>query len=145
MMTRAQFEQALDRWGSDLGQWPAAEAQAARALLAAQPDAGRALEAAHRVDGYFAQLRDHAPPSYLARHIGARAAEAAAAPAALERLLGWFGARLWRPAVIALLVTGVGFIAGATVGSPGIDSELAEDVTTLAFNDIYAEIEDAEP
>lgn len=143
MMTPMDFEQALDRWGSELDAWPDGAGDEARALLAADPEAARQLSAARRVDGFLLELRRHHPTAGLPARVTKRVAEAAADPA--DRLLGWLGARLWRPALIALVVTTAGFLAGAMVGSPAVDPQLAEAVTTLAFNDIYAEVENAQP
>jgi uncharacterized membrane-anchored protein len=142
-MTPLEFEQALDRWGADVGCWPPAEAARARAHLAEHPDARRLLEAAQRVETFLDELREHAPPTHLADRIRARAAAAGVDADPFERMFGWFIARLWRPALLALLVTTAGFITGMAVTDP-VDPELAEDVMTLAFSDIYAELEDAQ-
>ncbi|HEX7037660.1 MAG TPA: hypothetical protein VF210_17960 [Pseudomonadales bacterium] len=143
-MTRLEFEQALDRWGADLERWPAREAEAARALLATDPQARRALDAARAVDAHLAALRTHRAPSHLAARIGTRVRAAAAPPDRLERLFGWLTDRLWRPAVLAMLIAGAGYLTGLSVNDPA-DPSLTEDVMTLAFSDIYAELENAEP
>jgi len=144
-MTNLEFEQALDRWGTDLDRWPASEAERGRACLAADEGARRLLEAARGVDAFLEGWRTHAPPAYLAARIRGRAtAGDLGAPDALETLLGWFTARLWRPVLFATVVTTAGYITGLAVTGPDVDPVLAEDVMTLAFSDIYGELEDAQ-
>ena len=143
-MTIDELEQALDRWGADLGRWPAAEAERARALLAIDPTARRSVSVAREVDEFVGELRRHAAPTHLAGRIMARVREAGAAPDHLERMLGWLTGRIWRPAMLAMLMVTAGFVAGFAVQEP-VDEELAEDVMTLAFSDIYAELDDAQP
>jgi anti-sigma-K factor RskA len=143
-MTRGDFEQGLDRWGADLGGWPAEEAERARVYLATDGDARRLLDAARQVDAFLGELRQHAAPGHLAGRILARVRGAGAEPDRLERMLGWLSARLWRPALLAMLVTTAGFLTGMAINEP-VDSALAEDVMTLAFSDLYAELEDAQP
>lgn len=142
-MTRTEFELALDRWGPDLGRWPAGDAERGRACLAADADAVRLLEAAREVDAYLAGLQPHAPPPHLPGTIRALVAEVAR-PDRLEEMLGWLTGRLWRPALLAMLIAGAGFVTGTAVTEQP-DPELAEDVMTLAFSDIYAELENAQP
>lgn len=138
-MTPLEFDQALDRWGADLDQWPGAAAERGRACLAASPDARRSLAAARQVDAYLQGLaRGAAPP-----HLAARIVASVPRPDGVERLLDWFTARLWRPAVLALAVTVGGYLAGASIDQP-VDTELADAVMSLAFNDLYAELDDAQ-
>lgn len=144
-MTPREFEQCLDRWGADIERWPAAQAQAARSLLAADDEASLALAAERQVDEFVAGLRHHVPPAHLAARITARANDTDQASDPVDRMIGWFGTRLWRPALIAVLVTSAGFLTGMNLTVPAVDTELADDVMTLAFNDIYAEMEHAQP
>lgn len=144
MMTPLELEQALDRWGTDLDQWPEGEADRVRPLLAEDEEARRLLQSARAVDDFLAGLRPHTPPDYLAGRIVARAA-GDAAPDLLEQVLGWLTARAWRPALFALLLTGAGFLTGTMVTEPGLDPVLAEEAMTLAFSDIYGELENAQP
>lgn len=143
-MTRLEFEQALDRWSADLTRWPARDAEAARALLAVDRQARRSLDAARAVDAHLAALRTHRAPGHLAARIGARVRAAATPPDRLERVLGWLTDRLWRPALLAMLIATAGYLTGLSVSDP-LDPSLTEDVMTLAFSDIYAELENAEP
>lgn len=143
-MTRLEFEQALDRWGADLTRWPAQDAEAARQLLGTDRQARRSLDAARAVDAHLAALRTHTAPSHLAARIGARVREAAAPADPLERLFGWLTDRVWRPALLAMLIACAGYLTGLSVNEP-LDPSLTEDVMMLAFSDIYAELENAEP
>jgi hypothetical protein len=142
-MKRVELEHALDRWGADFDRWPAEEAARARAYLATDREARRLLGAAGEVDAFVGELRRHRAPSYLAGRILAHVA-GAPTPDRLEQVLGWLTARVWRPALLAIIVTTAGFLAGMAIDEP-VDPELTEDVMTLAFSDIYAELEDAQP
>lgn len=61
-MILSQFMDALDRYGSVLDLWPAAERSAARALLANSPEAVSELAAAQRVEAF---IRDNDPAAAL--------------------------------------------------------------------------------
>ena len=81
-MDLERFEHLADAYGADLRRWPEAEREAARRLLAADPRAGRVLDAADVLDAFL----DKAPrpaPSYALR-------ERVIADAAGGRL-GWGG------------------------------------------------------
>ena len=144
MMTITEFERALDRWSGDLKQWPEEQAGRARALLAANEDARRKLEAARALDEFLVGLRRHEAPARLPSRIVARLAQRPSAPDVMEQALGWFTARLWRPALLALVVTAAGYLAGMALTQPELDPALADETMTLAFSDIYAELEDAQ-
>jgi len=141
-MTPDEFEEGLDRWGADLTRWPADAAARARACLAGTAEARRQFAAAARLDDQLRTLAAHQAPAWLATRIAARTAAAGR----LDRLLQWFGARLWRPALLAVAVTAAGYVTGLAVREPlsAVDSALAEDVMSLAFEDLYAELDDAE-
>lgn len=142
-MTPPELQQALDRLGTDLDHWPQDQAILARQCLATSREARRVMDTARRLDVMLAGLSKHSAPSHLAARIVARAADAAADP--VEQALGWFTAHLWRPVALALLLTTAGFLAGTALSGPQVDAQLAEDVMTLAFSDIYAELEDVQP
>lgn len=144
MMTITELEQALDRWGGDLERWPAEEAGRARTLLAASEDARHRLEAARALDGFLIGLRRHDAPAHLPSRIVALACQRTVPPDAMEHIFGWLTARLWRPALLAVLVTAAGFLAGTALTQPEFDPALADETMTLAFSDIYAELEDAQ-
>lgn len=142
-MTPLEFDQALDRWGADLDRWPPDAAAAGRDRLAHDREARRRLQAALAVEAHLQSLKPHAAPAHLAARIAARAGERPPADG-LERALGWLTDRFWRPALLAMLITTAGYLTGMAVEDP-LDPELAENVMTLAFSDIYAELEDAQP
>ncbi len=139
-MTPLEFEQALDRWGTDLDDWPGDAATRARALLAeGAPAPRRSLEAATRVDVFLRELGNAADPvpAHLAARIVARAPERDR----LQRGLDWLTGRRWRPAVLALVLAVGGFLTGSAVDDP-VDAKLADAVMSLAFSDLYAEVND---
>lgn len=138
-MTQSEFHDALDRWGGDLGRWPMPEARGARLLLAQRADLRRDLEAARLIDVHLESLTAHEVSPALANRILANL------PAAdrLERLLTWLTSAVWKPAVLAMLVAGMGYLAGTASVAP-VDTELATDVISLAFNDLYTELDDGQ-
>lgn len=140
-MTIEELEAALDRWGPDFDRWPPDEAERARAAVAVDPMARREFEAASEVERFLEGLRRHTAPVHLAGRIGARAREV---PDRLEVMLAWLTARIWRPAVLAMVMISAGYLTGIIVQEP-LDEALVEDVMTLAFSDIYAELEDVQP
>lgn len=148
-MTEAEFTELLDRHGGDRTHWPAADAQRADALLGGSAAARRHLAAARTVDHWLADLRPHVAPAGLAESILARVqrAEATAAaetrPDPLETALRWLTARLWRPVLAAALPVLAGFAIGVALPAD-TDTELASQIGTLAFVDIYEELDDAE-
>jgi hypothetical protein len=137
-MTAIEFEQALDRWGANLDDWPPELAARGRDRLANDLDARRQLTAARTVDDALLALQPHRAPAHLAMRI------AASAPRqdGLDRALNWLTERLWRPAMLALVLAVGGYLAGISVSDP-LDPTLADDVMSLAFNDLYAELDDA--
>lgn len=139
-MTPLEFEQALDRWGTNLESWPADRAAAARVLLAAHAGARDTLAAAGEVEAFLKALdgAEGPAPAYLAARIVARAP----GRDRLQRSLDWLTGRRWRPAVLALAVVAAGYLTGTLVEDP-VDAELAEAVMSLAFSDLYAEVDDA--
>lgn len=149
-MTPQQFAYGLDRWGPDPSLWPAAYAQDARRLLDADPQARQALATAAAADEFLASLRRPTVPVHLEQRIVAQLSAAAPAAAAAQPptaatlpLLEWLTARLWRPALAALIPIVAGFLLGLGSVEP-VDHELAADLAMLAFSDLYAEFDDAQ-
>lgn len=109
-MRIARFAALLDSYGADLGRWPAAEAPAARRLLAESPEAQRRLRQAAGLDALLRAGRHGPDADALARMRAHVAREVAHAP--LPAAPGW---RQWlRPllpmgggAVLALALCGV--------------------------------------
>ncbi|MGQ4272505.1 hypothetical protein [Terrihabitans sp. B22-R8] len=125
MMKLSQFEDALDRYGADMKNWPADMQLEGRQLLFRDPRAVRSLEASLRVQGLLS---------------GAMAAEPLAAPQigrltqALERrrarsggaLMAFGGSRgLIAALSLAVLIFGFGGWTGTVMAGPGDRMELA--------------------
>jgi anti-sigma-K factor RskA len=142
------FEEALDRWGSNLSDWPAAERQAAEALLVRSKDVQTLLEAERRIDSALSALREHAVSSRVEQRILARLpAVAGSDPAAGayngQWIWSWLTAKAWRPALLAGVPLIFGFAIG--FGLPDLsEQELADQVSMLALSNIYQEIDDAQ-
>jgi hypothetical protein len=141
-MTQPEFEAALDRWGADLSRWPARQARLAEAHLAASPDAHRSLMAARRSEAYLGGLQHHQAPARLADRITAAAAHRQPDP--LERLATWLSGAFWRPAALASVLLLSGYLTGISTHD-NLDTELADSVATLAFTDLYLELDDVQP
>ncbi len=112
-MTLKRFKQLLDAYGADLGRWPVAERQAARALLAGDTRAREAREATAALD---AMLDVYAPEPVSAARVAAALRtlppQAGDWRAALADL--WFELRAVPrvPAMVAVILAG--FLVGFT-------------------------------
>jgi hypothetical protein len=105
-MDLTRFEALADAYGADLRRWPAAERDAADALMAAEPQAARALlSAAEGLDDLLAASRPPAPSPAL------RAGILAAAPRERRRRSG-FG--LWLQGAGLATAAMVGVVVGAS-------------------------------
>ena len=142
-MDENRFEDALDRWGSNLYDWPAEERQAAEALLAQSKNAESLLQAERRIDSALSMLRQHAVPPGLEQRIHVRLTSAESHGDRGQRKWSWVTASLWRPALLAGLPLVFGFALG--LGLPDLsEQELADQVSMLALTNIYQEIDDAQ-
>jgi len=110
-MELERFNSLVDAYGGDEAAWPAAERDAARSLLAAEPQARALQQAAQALDRELALFRVAPPPS-IDLILAARPQ-----PGALERLLAWLvpaaPGQLWRPALAAMLPLALGVVLGA--------------------------------
>ena len=61
----------------------------------------------------------------------------------MESALAWLAGNRWRPALLGILLTLAGYLAGALAVEP-VDVALADEVMTLAFTDLYGEVDDAQ-
>jgi len=115
-MELERFNSLVDAYGGDEAAWPAAERDAARSLLAAEPQA-RALQREARALDRELALFQVAPPPSVDRILAARPQ-----PGALERLLAWLvpavPGQLWRPALAAMLPLALGVVLGAGLPVP---------------------------
>jgi hypothetical protein len=130
-MTLKQFKRLLDAYGADVQGWPAGERRAARALLAREPAARVAQQAAAELDRW---LEAYDPPSEAGAAARVAANLTTLPPQAVDwrRALAEFWWELHAlprvPAIIAVLL--LGFIVGlASIdvarGVPGARDDLS--------------------
>lgn len=137
----ARLGRLLEAYGADPEAWPAAERDAALALLARSAEARALRERAARLD----RLLDQAPALEPSPELMARVLAAAnqAAPPWRRRLGAWtfalwpFGP-VWRPATALALAALFGVALGTVAPLPGIAGGddralLVEDVSMLTF------------
>ncbi len=121
------FEYLLDRFGTDLGQWPTNAVREAQQLLDQSIGARRALEAARHVELGLQVTRPSPDAALAARIVRLAAADVAARvarPPLLERLMGFFAMPAPRVAM-AIALTAFGFLIGAAVGTPDREAAAA--------------------
>lgn len=150
-MTDAEIAEFLDRHGGDSARWPAAQAHGVELALANSPAAVRELEAARALDAWLDGLRRHEAPVGLEATIMARVERLGGVERlgrgeradSLERFLDWLTARVWRPVLVGAVPVLAGLAIGLATPEP-TDIDLAGQIGTLAFVDLYAELNDAE-
>lgn len=131
-MDRIEFENKLLAWGGDLDHWPAAEAEAARRLLASDPESRILLADVVAADD---AVRAATAATLDATLIGRLLATTRSPPA---RRRPWGG---WRPilpagALAVLLIAASGFKAGYDNGF-GRAEEF--DLATIITGEIYTQ------
>ena len=141
-MTTEEFADCLDRWGSDLEQWPALQQDSARNLLATSKQAAEMLAEGRRLDDLLTNLQEnadgHRAPMGLQRSI----LEQLPPHDPLQNALDWFSAALWRPVLAAACTLLLGFALG--VSAPvATDDAMLDEVSMLAFSTAYEELSDA--
>lgn len=142
-MDENRFEDALDRWGSNLNDWPAAERQAAEALLAQSKNVESILETERNIDAALSTLRQHTVSPDLEQRILARLTVADTHGDRGQWIWSWLSVSVWRPALLAGIPLIFGFALG--LGLPDVsEQELADQVSMLALSNIYEEIDDAQ-
>jgi hypothetical protein len=131
-MNTETFAEYLDRWGSELEDWPSVQQSAARELLTTSKRAMQLLGEARAMERWLASANDHQAPADLARKI----IEQIPADDPWQGLLDWFSAALWRPALAGACMLLLGFATG--LASPQInDDSMLDDLSMLAFNPAY--------
>ncbi len=126
-MTNEEFSDCLDRYGTDLENWPREGRSAGRAF--ANTDAGRRqLEAARAFDALLTETLVVPEPLGLKTRILANTDSR-------SDFVSWLVGPLWRPVALAAAPLAVGFTLGFTY--PEMDSlELEEAVAVIAFTEI---------
>jgi hypothetical protein len=122
-MKITQFQTLLDRFGSDFGTWPPAEAERARRLLATSQDARRRHDTLTGIESWLDASRprvDQHQARALVRQTLAEIARIGGRPVFLDRLRAAFASPLPR-AAFALCLTAIGFAFGLAVGNPRAD------------------------
>ena len=131
ILNAERFAELADVYGGDIGRWPQDQREAARALLAADPQGlGQVLGEA----AYLDRLLDLAPAGAVDAALLGRLIAAAPRPAA--------SARRWIAALGAALGLGVAAMAGVTAGVL-LACHDREDLTADAL--IASVVEDVEP
>lgn len=131
-----ELAEALDRWGSDLDDWPNSAASEARRLLQSSPEAARLMQEIAALEIELTQLREHRATPGLDERILAELP----VRDGIQRILDWLTGALWRPALAATIPLALGFILGTTI--PEEDSQLADELSLLVFSTTYEELED---
>lgn len=131
-----ELAEALDRWGSDLEDWPNSAASEARRLLQSSPEAARLMQETAALEIELTQLREHRATPGLDERILAELP----VRDGIQRILDWLTGALWRPALAATIPLALGFILGTTI--PEEDSQLADELSLLVFSTTYEELED---
>jgi hypothetical protein len=121
MMTREQFNAALDRFGGDLLRWPPQLREEAEALAAADPFAAGELGKAQRLERLLGEIAaperaDAALIGRIVSHNRARHGETVLKPT--RRLIGWTSA-----AMLATLA--IGFVVGTAIPADQSDGTIA--------------------
>jgi len=123
MMDLKRFEALAEAYGADLRRWPAAERDAADALMASQPDGARAvLSAAEALDDWLAASPPPTPSFAL------RDAVAAAAPKARPQrsaIVWWLSGAGFATAAMAGVIVGASALSAITADARA-DAVLAE-------------------
>lgn len=135
-LTQAQFEDRLDRHGSDLSRWPDAERVAAGMLLATSPPMRAAHARAAMLEQRLAAFEAPEPSSALRRNL--------LADFAAQQARGGWQDRLWRqiggirialPAMATALALGVAI--GSWLPPPGSSTDAnSEDALALLQYDL---------
>ena len=127
-MTNEEFQECLDRYGTNLERWPAERRGPGRAC-ADTSEGRRRLDAARAFDALLAETL--AVPEPLG--LKARILVHVNAEGRLIDMMSWLFAPLWRPIALAAAPLALGFTLGFTY--PETDG-LEEAVAIIAFTEI---------
>jgi hypothetical protein len=87
------FEQGLDRWGSDLDSWPDPERDAASMLVERSERARALMVQGQALDGWLDEGRTHRAPMQLKQKI----LDQLPRPDIWQRAADWFASAFWPP------------------------------------------------
>ena len=127
-MTLKRFKHLLDAYGADLARWPAAERQAARALIAADPRARQARDETAELDAF---LDRYAPEPVSAARVAATLRNLPPRASDWRAALGelWWETRAVPrlPAIVAVILAGflVGFVSLDLMRAPTSHGDLS--------------------
>lgn len=147
-MSMDRFADALDRYGSDIANWPTAARDFAQTLVAQSSEAAQLLHQSAALD---ALIKAHDPALTISPHSAARvsravlsriAAESEPAPGLRQRLaslVDWWGGM---PRYAAPLALGLALGLAFGLGSQGHNSTLVTQPTPV---DLYAQTQPLSP
>lgn len=130
-MTLDAFSDLADRYGADVAAWPAHDRAAARALLAAEPAAAKALEEATQLD----RLLDTIPTPGASTNLEARVAALMQRPSDAHWFWVLIARPVWRPMVFATAMLG-GIYLGAAALPSALATDSGLDLSSVAGGDI---------
>jgi len=128
-VTATEFEEYLDRYGADIGTWPAALAEPAQMLIERSAVASALHDEAQRTQAMLRDAFTDIEPIGLKTRI---LANLEAAPG--RSWLDWLTGALWRPAALALVPLVLGFALGVNYAPH--DNDFEDAVTLLVFADL---------
>lgn len=136
-MNMDRLRQLLKTYGASPDRWPDEDRDAARKLLAENPDARRWLSAEASLDEMLNTFEVDVPVE-LKHRILARIPETS--NDMLDRLIDWIipsRDHLWRPVVVAIIPLVAGIVIGGTVriGDTADDADIwQEEIYVMALN-----------
>ena len=137
-MNTEQFAEYLDRWGSDLKLWPEVHRTPGEDLLRTSNRARELAAEAEALDQWLVAGGKHRAPLCLQQQIVRRLPDQDFG----QRLLDWFAAAGWRPALAATCVLLAGFAIGIALPESE-DYTMVDDISMLAFSAPDEEFDDA--
>lgn len=130
------FSDNLDRWGSNLNDWPSAEAESARMLMASSAQARAEFASADRLQTLLSALPVPTASAALTAQIASNRPDDF-----WEQLSQWFSVSLWRPALAGSLPLLVGFALGFTM-TINPNDEMADEISLLSLTTSFEDFND---
>ena len=139
-LEQAEFSDNLDRWGVDLHNWPTADAESARVLMASSAEARTEFAAAQKLQTMLRAL------PVLTAPVALKAQIAGNAPTDFwEQLSQWLRASLWRPVFAGSLPLVIGFALGFNLTINPItnpDDEMTDQISLISLTTSFEEFSD---